>query len=112
MFLPRRWLTLFRPRHEEVVAQLAGEIARRCRHAVRERVSKSASGMSHEMLYGYVRAHAVGCVASEINALTARFPTGDGLRLRITAAAIDRLIELVLKDLPQQDSCQVVRAAA
>jgi hypothetical protein len=108
-----RLATLFsRMWREDVVELLAEEVAQQCWDAMRSRVVPKAAEMSAAMQLGYLRAHAVDCVAAELDATAAQLCLTASQRPTVARAAVARLIGMTFGDLPSSVPVAEVRAAA
>jgi hypothetical protein len=99
MSLRNRLFSLLHPGHDGLIEQLAAELTRRSRERVQNSVCQRAPRMSQDMARGYIRAHAVRCIAAEMNHLPTRSLGGGELRRKVADAAITQLIPAVLGDL-------------
>jgi hypothetical protein len=112
---PQNNLFIFVPhwRDAEIIRQTADQVARQCCSAVSDCVRQLAVEMGPDMLRGYIRAYAVGFVADEVNSISPPPEAQNGFQSKVTAAAIEQLIELVIDDLfkSRPDSGNVAEAA-
>jgi hypothetical protein len=112
MFLRNRLLALLHPSHDSLVAELSAQLTRRCQDSVWKCIRHQAGRMSRDMARGYVRAHAIRCVAAEMDAGSMPFRGGESLRPQVAAAAVAQLIALTLKDMASVNIPTCLRAAA
>jgi hypothetical protein len=97
-FLDRFLLSLLPWHRNHLVDQLAGEVARRCRADLWQRMGWRVNTMSVSEIRGYARAHAAGWLRSEVDQALARHELGPGLCPQVAASAMDRLITMVIHD--------------
>jgi hypothetical protein len=95
-----------------LVERTAQQIAEHCRAAILECVRRGAVGMSRDALRGYVRAHAAGMVAAELDAATPPRGMASDFLPRVAAAAIEAVIELVAADFSDTVPAAATLAAA
>ena len=103
---------VFRGKEDQIVRRLAGEVARQCRAALRNRVSRRSHGMSPAMLRGYIRAYAAALVAAEAAAAVTECGANVHLRSRVIDAATEQLVRVVCRDLLSARFAAQGRAAA
>ena len=100
MSWPNRLFAFLLQRQDaRLVEQLAEQIARHCRTALSDSVRQNAIGMTPDMLRGYVRAYATGCVAAALETASIPPEMADDFRLRVLAAATEQVVGLVVADL-------------
>ena len=95
---------LFR-RDEQMLDQMAQEIARRCRSDVQQHLSIAAHAMTQNEVQGYVRSRAAMLLRREASAaLSRRGKLDQNTRRRLVTRATDYVVPLVLRQLPMTTS--------
>lgn len=89
---------LFPSYQARLVEQAGGEVARQCRTALWQRISWRIRGMSVAEVRGYVRACAAEIVASDVEQVLSRRRWNLALREQVTAASVDQLVSLAVRD--------------
>jgi len=105
---------LARFRRDEMLSELAGEIAHRSRAAVWERISHRAGRMGLSEGRGYIRARAAAVIAVEVDrALSTETSIDAGQRVALAQRATGRVVRLVIRDLlTGRPAAAVLRRAA
>jgi len=86
--------------HREcLVAELAEEVAERCRLSLLQRVCEPTRDMSEPQIKGYLRAHAAHRVPAETPAVLNWYGYGDEILLRVSEQATELLVAMLLTDL-------------
>jgi hypothetical protein len=81
-----------------LVEQAGGEVARECRAELWRRVHRQVASMSVPEIRGYVRAHAAGIAAAQLDAVLTRRSLKPSLGSRVLASGIDQLVSLTIRD--------------
>jgi hypothetical protein len=81
-----------------LVEQVGGEVARECRAELWQRVRRQVAGMSVPELRGYVRAHAAGIAAIQVEQVLERRSLKPRLRARVLASGIEQLVSMAVRD--------------
>jgi hypothetical protein len=93
------FFSLLLPWHNrQLVEQVGGEVARECRADIWQRGYRCTGSMSIAAIRGYVRAQAGGCVRSKVDQIASHHGLKPALRARVTDAAIEQLVGMVLHD--------------
>lgn len=91
-------IRLFPWTRTRVVEQAGGEVARECRAELWQRVHRQVAFMSVSEIRGYVRAHAAGVAAPQVEGVLHRRSLTPTLSARVLAAGIDQLVTLTIRD--------------
>jgi hypothetical protein len=81
-----------------LVEQAGGEVARECRAELWQRVHRQVACMSVPEIRGYVRAHAAGVAAAQVEEVLSRRSLKPSLGSRVLASGIDQLVNLTIRD--------------
>jgi hypothetical protein len=81
-----------------LVEQAGGEVARECRAELWQRVHRQVASMSVPEIRGYVRAHAAGIAAAQVEEVLSRRSLKPSLGTRVLASGIDQLVNLTIRD--------------
>jgi hypothetical protein len=81
-----------------LIEQVGGEIARECRAELWERVHVQVAYMSVPEIRGYVRAHAAGIAAAQVEDVLGRRSLRPSLAAGVLAAGIEQLVHLTVRD--------------
>ena len=81
-----------------LVDQVGGEVARHCRAELWQRVHRQVAGMSVPEIRGYVRAHAVGIAAAQVDEVLSRRSLKPTLGPRVLASGINQLVSMTIRD--------------
>jgi hypothetical protein len=81
-----------------LVEQAGGEVARECHAELWQRVRRQVAGMSVPEIRGYVRAHAAGIVAGQVEEVVSRRSLRPALVTRVLASGIDQLVTMAVRD--------------
>ena len=97
--LPNSLCTLLFPwSRAHVVDQAGGEVARQCRAELWQRVHRQVAGMSVPEIRGYVRAHAAGIAAAQVEEVLSRRALKPTLGTRVLALGVDQLVSMTIRD--------------
>jgi hypothetical protein len=81
-----------------LVEQAGGEVARQCRAELWQRVHRQVACMSVPEIRGYVRAHAAGMAAAQVDEVLSRRSLKPSLGSRVLASGVDQLVSLTIRD--------------
>jgi hypothetical protein len=81
-----------------LVEQAGGEVARECHAELWQRVRRQVAGMSVPEIRGYVRAHAAGVAADQVEVVLSRRALKPALGSRVLASGIDQLVSMAVRD--------------
>ena len=81
-----------------LVEQAGGEVARECRAELWQRVRRQVAGMSVPEIRGYVRAHAAGVAADQIEVVLSRHSLKPSFATRVLASGVDQLVSMTIRD--------------
>jgi hypothetical protein len=97
--LSNSWCTLLFPwLRARLVEQAGGEVARECRGELWQRVRRQVASMSVPEIRGYVRAHAAGIAAAQVETVLSRRSLKPSLGTRVLASGIDQLVSMTVRD--------------
>ncbi len=91
-------MLLFPWSRARLVEQAGGEVARECRAELWRRVRRQVASMSVPEIRGYVRAHAAGIAAVQVEAVLSRRALKPSLGTRVLASGVDQLVSMTVRD--------------
>ena len=91
-------MVLFPWSRARLVDQAGGEVARQCRAELWQRVHRQVAGMSVPEIRGYVRAHAAGIAAAQVEEVLSRRSLKPTLGTRVLASGVDQLVSMTIRD--------------
>jgi len=95
-----------------LLEQAGGEVARECRADLWQRVRRQVAGMSVSEIRGYVRAHAAGIAAIQVEQVLSRRSLKPTLRVRVLASGVDQLVSMAVRDALAEESPGEARTLA
>jgi hypothetical protein len=95
-----------------LVEQAGGEVARECRADLWQRVRRQVAGMSVPELRGYVRAHAAGIAAAQVEEVLTRRSMKPAFCVRVLASGVDQLVSMAVRDALTEESPAEARPLA
>jgi hypothetical protein len=95
-----------------LIEQAGGEVARECHDRLWQRVRRQVAGMGISEIRGYVRAHAAGIAAAEVEQVLDRRSLTTAMRTRVLASGIDQLVSMAVRDALAEESPADARTLA
>jgi hypothetical protein len=95
-----------------LIEQVGGEVARECHNQLWQRVRRQVAGMSVSEIRGYVRAHAAGIAAAEVEEVLDRRSLKSAMGARVLASSVDQLVSMAVRDALAEESSADARTLA